>query len=281
MSLLESLVRPAREPAPHVNDVAVPGDAPQASLELKRDFDARRINPIINHPDVLPWISQPGDDVLDLSAVVADFRNVLLMTDSGGLLFIQLEPGTYEVHTSFLPAIRGAPGVAIAKQALRHMFVSTDAMGIVTKVPAHNRGALGLVRAVRMSHEFDRSAQWRTADGVVDVGYWALRYWDWLWHADGLTQAGEMFHQKIGESKSHADDPAHDRVVGAAIEQIFAGQTAKALILYNHWARIAGYAPVSVMSESPLIIDIRDCVLHIDSQQKAVEVIACRPAPQS
>src|ERR1043165_8916504 len=148
MSLLESLVRVPREPAAHVNDVAAPeaaSSAVPASLDLKRDYDARRLNPILNHPDVLPWVAQAGGVTLDLSPVVADFRNVLLMTDAGGLLFIQLEPGTYEVHTAFLPSIRGAAGLALAKRALHHMFVATDAMAIMTKWRAHTPDALGLV----------------------------------------------------------------------------------------------------------------------------------------
>lgn len=238
-----------------------------AMSPLKRDFDASRVNPIINHPQVRPWMGDGGDSLLDMSGLVDDLRNVLLMTDHGGLLFHCLEPGTYEIHTQFLPVLQGAQKLAVCREALHWMFTRTDCVGVVTQVPQENRAALGMVRAVHMTHEFDQGT----------VAFYSLRYWPWLWSDMSVADRGKWFHDRLA-IESH---PAHDRVAGAAIDQIFAGQIEKALGFYNHWARIAGRRQIGaedVKSVNPLVLDIGDAIVAFHRDD--IEVIRCRPQQQ-
>src|SRR5882724_9813525 len=92
------------------------GDQPRAlpqfrklmmAAEVVRSFDAADINPILNDPSILPSVTIPGIEVIDAAPIVADPRNVLLMAEGGGILFIADEPAIYEVHTNFLPKFRG------------------------------------------------------------------------------------------------------------------------------------------------------------------------------
>lgn len=48
-----------------------------------RESDATRINAVLNHDAVRPWVLMPGQEALDLSAFVADPHNVVLMTEDG------------------------------------------------------------------------------------------------------------------------------------------------------------------------------------------------------
>lgn len=246
---------------------------------LKRDFDASRVNPIINHPQVRPWMGGDPNSMLDMSGLVDDLRNILLMTDHGGLLFHCLEPGTYEVHTNFLPVLQGAQKLAVCREALHWMFTRTDCVGVVTRVPQDNRAALGMVRAVHMAHEFDRE----------ETAFYSLRYWPWLWSDGSVAERGKWFHDRLALEKArmnsvdppHADDPAHDYVVGAAIDQVFAGQIHKAIGFYNHWARIAGYRPIGdedIKSVNPLVLDIGDAIVAFHRDD--IEVIKCRSEQQ-
>lgn len=246
------------------------------TLALKRDFDARRLNPVLNHPEVRPWVSVPGQGALDAACLLADLRNVALMTDAGGLLFVQIEPGVYEVHVQFLPSLRGAAAADIIRQAFAHMFLQTDCVGIYARVPAHNRAVLGMVRHVRMVHEFDRPKAWPTAAGPVDLGFWALRYWDWLWGAGGLIDKGRWLLDRLGVADT---DPARDRLLGAAVLQLQAGQIGKAVALYNSWARIADYQPMDVVSAAPLVVEIGSArILLADDDAERIE---CLSPPQS
>ncbi len=249
-----------KDPVP-VETPAVVAEAPV----LQRDFDASRINAIANHPDVHPWITQHGAGAIDMSAIVADLNNVLLMTDVGGLLFHQIEVATSEVHTTFLPEARGPGAMRLCREALRWMFIRTNCMEVVTKVPAHNRCALGMVRACKFRHDFHRAGLWMTDEGAVDVHFFGLRFWDWLWSAPDIEDLGAWFHRRLTEGldaiglaeTQHGDDAAHDQMVGAALDMVFARQVEQALVLYAHWARFAGYAPAQLLSVTPdLVIDI-------------------------
>jgi hypothetical protein len=206
----------------------------------------------------------------DLLPFLADERNVALGTFSGdepmgALLFAQIEPGVYEVHTMARAAVRGRAYVAATREALRVMFLHGDAMELYTRVPSENKAALGLARLVGGKREFTRG------DGTP---VYVLRWADWLWGSGGtaLAARGEWFHQRLEaqfaaqgrEHVAHAPHPDHDRMVGATCEMILAGNVVKALVLYNRWAALAGYAPVSVVVSGPLVLDIGDALVQVD-----------------
>ena len=249
---------------------------------IRREFDATRINTVVNDPSVHPWVCLPGQGVLDLSPVVGDPRNVLLMADRGGLLFVQHEPGVYEVHTQFVKEVRGRAVVEATRAAVHWMFTKTDCMEVLTKVPQGNVAAEALTRLVGGVLDFERSNAWPSDKGQRAVKFYGLRYADWVRSARALEERGHWFHERLESEKArlgsaaviHDDDPAHDRHVGAAVEMILSGQVAKAIVLYNRWARFAGYAELRVVSASPVIIDIQEALIAVNGDN--FEVIKCQ-----
>lgn len=247
---------------------------------IGREFSAERINRVVNHPDVRPWVGGAGE--LNLSSLVADPRNVLLMGQGGGVLFQWLEPGLYEAHTQFDPEHRGKEAVQNVRDALRWMFTRTDAVEIVTKVPLHNVSALGLVRAIHGRRIFERENVWPTESGSQTVAFYSLPIMDWAGSAPDIGKSGHWFHEKLEAAKAategalppHADDEAHDQYVGATVEMIVAGQVGKGLAFYGRWARFAGYGPIAQIAANPVVLDIGDAILAV--RDADFDVLLCR-----
>jgi hypothetical protein len=265
-------------------------------LPFKRDFTAARINKVCNDPSVLPDIVVAGQESLDLSPVVGDLRNIVLMCDEGGIIAHWREPGVYEIHTQFTERYRGVSAVRSVREMVSWLFLHSPAMELQTKVPDCNPAAQGLVKAINGRFEFERAAAWQGPQGPCGIAYYTLRWSDWLyspWAMGALSARGEWFHSRLDEAKraflqppeSHLGDVAHDVNVGATIALIFGGQVDKALILYNRWARFAGYAEVRLISAQPLILDIQDAIVLVDLRGEDFEVLQVRsqasanPAP--
>ncbi len=244
---------------------------PIPSLSVCREFSAEQLNTICNHPEVRPWVAAPGQKYLDLSPVVANPDNYLLMGEGGGFLFVQQEPGIYEVHSQFLPEHRGENVITAARDAERYMFTRTDCTEIRSKVPEGNVAAAAFARKMRYELQFERANAWQTESGLVGVRYYARTLNQWVNQAEELKASGEWFHHKLEEAKIasdstipiHDDDDAHDLYVGATVEMIQAGQIGKALSLYTRWAPFAGYGPIALIATNPVVIDIGDAILAI------------------
>lgn len=250
---------------------------------IRRSFDPSEINPILNHPSVFEAIKLPGmKPDIDVSPIVLNTNNVLLMGEGGGILFSQQEPGIYDVHTSFLEKCRGRNAIRASLDAYRWMFTHTDCMILQTKVPAFNKAAAKFCKIVGATKEFERKATWLTESGAVDMSYWTLRYEGWLRQTPAVMESGKAFHARLDEERDrlgfpddkHPDEDCHDLYVGACAEMVYAGQPEKGIVLYNRWAKFAGYGPISLVSKSPLLIDIGTSVLQV--QNDNFRVIQCR-----
>lgn len=255
----------------------------RAPLPLRRTLDAETLNAAGNHPEVFPHLGltgEPGD--LDVSGLVANPANVAMANEHGGFIGENLGNGTYEVHSLFTP--EGRIGLARATaQGLRYLFTATDCMKVVTKVPACNRPAAALARVSGFVPVFDRADAWGAPDGVrCAVSYQAITFDQWKARDPELEAEGHRFHDALETTKAaagselstHPDDPAHDRAVGAAALMIRAGNVAKAVVLYNEWARFAGYAPITLLSLTPPIIDVLDAV--VTARDGEMEILSCR-----
>lgn len=244
---------------------------PPILFSVAREFHAERLNAVVNHPEVRGFVG-PGTNRIDLTQLVANPANVLLMREGGGLFFGQHEEGIYEVHTQFVPEARGEIAVEATRDALRWMFTHTDAREIVTKVDPVNKGALGLVRAIHGELRFKRG----------DIGHYALPIDAWAGKCQPLEISGNWFHEKLETAKIamhaaidiHAYDEFHDRYVGATVEMILAGQIDKAVRFYNRWANFSGYGTVSVITNNPVVIDTGDALIAV--RENDFEVILCR-----
>ena len=257
---------------------------------MRRSYDAAEINPILNHPSVFPHIAVLGMTEIDVSPILADPHNVLLVGAGGGIFFVRIDACLYEVHTNFLKPDRASLSTEgpyirnFCLEAYRFMFTHTDCLELNTKIPAHNRvGALAPL--IGWQKEFERKACWPSVnDGMVDCAFYSIRYEDWLRKTPGLMETGRWFHERMREEcarlghpeERHADEDCHDLTVGACIETIMGGQLEKAIICYNKWARFAGYGAIALVSRSPLLIDIGDALIHVLDND--FRVIKCQSA---
>ncbi len=252
---------------------------------IRRTFDPVEVNAILNDPEVFKWIKTPALKTVDISDLVLNFHNIFLMVQGGCIIFFHQEPGVYEVHTNFLADWRGSNAVRQSVAAYRWMFTRTDCMILQTKVPAFNKAAELFCRIVGATKDFERKAVWPTESGPVDMSYWTLKYEDWVRKAFSLMKVGKEFHDHLDielarhgtKQESHPDEDCHDLHVGACVEMIYGGQPEKAVILYNRWARFAGYAPITIESLKPLMINIASAILHIEDRK--FTVVKCQRQP--
>lgn len=251
---------------------------------VERSFDATLANAIMNHPEVFAFIATPGTDAIDLSPVISDTNNILLMAVGGAILFLARGPGLYEVHTNFLPGYRGRHAIRASRAAYRWMFTHTPCMTLRTMVPVTNKGADAFCRLVGARYEFTRERLWPTPSGLVDAKFYSLHYHDWMWTVPALAESGKRFHDRLMEERArlqmareedHPDDMSHDIAVGACAEMIYGGMPMKAEILYNTWAAFARYGRISLVSTEPaIILNIGDAVLQITGD--TFKVLQCR-----
>lgn len=248
---------------------------------LRRTFDPKRFNEIANHGDVRPWLGG-GDGPLDLSALVGNPANVALMGEHGGFIGHKIDQGLYEVHSLFLPEGRGENALECMREGARFMFCATDCAELITKCPDENRGALGLARSAGFQEMFRREQAWRHGGGLVGCSYQNLTLNRWRGRDPKIEGVGHWFHEKLTAAKRaqgsdlpvHDDDPAHDRAVGASVLMVLAGNPRKAVWSYNRWAMFAGYAPIELVSEAPVVLDVVDAVVTPNGFD--MEVLLCR-----
>lgn len=255
--------------ADHV--VAAVAEGEEEPVRVERSFDVAAINALFNDPSVFPLVSIPDIEAIDVNSIIADPRNVMLMSEGGGVLFCLHEPGAYEVHTAFIESYRGRHALKASLAAYRWMFTHTDCFTLLTKVPAINPAAENFCRLVGATREFARKAVWPTANGPVDLSFWSMRYDDWIRKTPSVKASGRAFHERLEQEFSrhgrqdeiHPDEECHDLHVGACAEMIYGGQIEKAIILYNRWASFAGYGPIGLVSREPVVIDIGNALLQI------------------
>lgn len=235
------------------------------SLMVRRVFDARAINVLMNDESIFPHIGPWGTEKpIDFSQFIRNVANVALLTasETGGFIYHCHEPGVYEVHSFFLPKARGALAFEAARDGLFYMFTQTDCIEVHTKVPSYNLPAMTLAKAVGFARDYVVEGAWRRSEHTTcDLHYLAYTYRDFVRTSPHLAERGEWFHKWIeerGSAPNHGDDVGHDRVVGATLAMIRAGQLDKAIALYNRWARVANYGTLTLLSRSPVLLGMSD-----------------------
>lgn len=241
-------------------------------IQIKREKDASRINWVLNHPSVRPWTANTADGALDITPAVENENNYLLMGEHGGCMFFRIMPMVYEVHTNVLETGRGAWTKEFTAAAARWMFINTDCVEILTRVPEGHVAARAATLRAGGRYEFTREKGCLFQDRCVDVAIYALRVQDWLTFAEGLTERGDWFHKRLCEEarrlgiteQAHPPDENHNRYVGAAVEMLLAGQIDKGIFLYNRWALVSRHATVSLAARDPVTvrIDVGYLTLH-------------------
>lgn len=113
---------------------------PVSSL-LVETRDCRRANAVCNHEAVLPGLSLGIFEQVDLTPLVRDPRNHLLMGDHGGALLIWSAPGVYDVHDFVLPVGRGKWARDAAQDVFAFVFDFLEARLLWTQTPVENRAS--------------------------------------------------------------------------------------------------------------------------------------------
>lgn len=236
---------------------------------------ATEINRILNDPSVFPEVSIPDQQPFDVSPLITDPRYVFLRAEGGVIVFTpDIEPtsGIYEVHTNFLAGYRGKHAIDASLAAYRWMFTHTNCMMLQTRVPAFNKAAEAFCRSVGAWLWFERREVWPSKDGNVDLKFFALPILDWMRkHKEPLIDSGKAFHARLEEEYKrldfvhdpHPDEESHDLNVGVCAEMVYGGEPEKGALLYNRWARIAGYRMINIISRNPLVIDVGEAILHV------------------
>lgn len=242
---------------------------------MRRTFDAEFMNTVLNHPDVFIWTG--ASEKIDITNIVADVNNFLLVNDTGGFICYNLSDGEYEVHSMFLPEGRGKATFDLAKECMEYLFIHTDCHTLLTQLPDNNADAISLATAVGFKPLFRRE---ETPRGPTTYARYTLE--EWVQETPSLEEEGEWFHDELKTIKEkcgsnlpeHSHDSSHERAVGAAVKMIKAGNVFKAVDYYNAWAKFAGYMPVQLLSVNPTVIDIMDAVVEIRCEQ--MEALKCR-----
>ena len=243
---------------------------------IKRTLEAKLFNEAANHPEVHPWMGYDGE--IDLTAAAENIDNFFL-TDrqSGGFAMIKLSEGLYEVHTIFKPESKPSGIVDLVAEGMDYMFTRTDCHTLVTQLPLNNKPAHILATTVGFKTMFQRED---TPRGPTEFTRFTLD--EWVHQTPSLLKDGQWFHEKLegakaaigSEMPTHLDDPAHDQAVGAAVRMIRRDNAYKGVDYYNTWARFAGYAPITLLSDSPIVVDVLDAVVEV--MDGDMEIIKCR-----
>lgn len=242
---------------------------------IRRTMNAAGLNAVANDPAVRPWLG--GDGAIDLAETIENAENYALECEGGGFVLIRHEQGVYEVHSMFLTAARRHSRTAMIA-GMDYMFTRTDCEQILTKLPDGNVAATMLGRMGGFREHF------RRAEGFEGKGcaYASVAIQDWAMNNPDLETDGEWFHRCLEGAKeaagseltTHSHDPAHERAVGAAIRMVKAGNAVKGIAFYNRWALFAGYAPLSILTLYPLVIDVVDAIVEVNGAD--LEFLLCR-----
>lgn len=103
-----------------------------------RCFDASIVNALLNHPAIHPGLAL-GMGELDITPLIENPRNIVLMGMYGGALFVWSGPGIYDAHDFFLPEGRGKWAFSASRSMLGMMFDGHGADMIWAQTPVENR----------------------------------------------------------------------------------------------------------------------------------------------
>jgi len=240
---------------------------------------SERINEILNHPEVYPWVKGKIVGPFDMTNFLSKEGNIGLLGEFGCFIVIRHQIGIYEFHTSVLPEGQGAWATEFFWAGMNWMFTQTDACELLTKCPRNNPSSKMAARRVGFREMFPTRPIWPTDDGMVEVDVYSMSIQEWVTKAPSLAEKGEWFHNELDAQYKalgknlplHEEDKMHDRYVGVAVMMIENGFYNKGISFYNRWASMSNYQAISILGQDPLIIDIRESKLRITDNRFFVE----------
>ena len=187
--------------------------------------------------------------------------------------------GRYEMHSLFSSPRPRQWSIRSMRDALAYMFTSTPCVELVTKVPIDNPAAQGLARIAGFTKRFDGTREWSN-DVEKQFGFYSLSLESWALASRDALLMGQWFHRALeamrtsSQSHAHPEDAANDRMVGVTIAMLRSGLLWKAASSYNRWAAWAGCSAVTVLSESPVVVEFDQ--IRIEIMSNRIEVLSCQ-----
>lgn len=142
--------------------------------ELIPEENAERINVLINHPEIRPWVSGDFMGILDATDLVKNKHNIFFTDGPGGCGFIKLRPGVYELHSFCLPEGRGSWVKNSFLKVKDWIFKNTDALMILTLCPKNNRMAIGAARICGFKKYSTIEKGWSQNGNLYDMDSYVL-----------------------------------------------------------------------------------------------------------
>jgi RimJ/RimL family protein N-acetyltransferase len=141
---------------------------------IDRTFDTAFVNAVVNDPEVESWVRGPFRGQLDLSPIISDHRNFVLVGEHGFAVFAYRVPGVYEWHAAVRSEGRGSWALAAGRASLDWLFEYTDAIAVLAPVPADNRPARQIVSALGFALKQILPAAWATKTSQVELCVYTL-----------------------------------------------------------------------------------------------------------
>lgn len=241
-------------------------------MRLATLADKDLIESICNDPLIRTWTAFQGAPLCDATKYLTA-PSFAVVGEQGCFLAHHLDGTRYVIHTNLLPEFRGERAIEASKEALALAFLKTDATELLTMVPATIPHARLLARQMGFRLLFNRQNVWPVEGKWFSMGFFSLGIDDWI-RSGACVKSGQKFHMRLHDElnvPSHAEDDTHNAYVGAAMEMVLVDNTRKGVETYNRWAKFALYKTIEVMSYTPLLIDIKQCVLRVEGNQFFME----------
>lgn len=232
-------------------------------MDLTHATNAEQINAIVNDPSIYPLVRGTHEGPLDLTGLAADPRHVALTGQHGMALFLNCQPGLYEMHIAALPMGRGSWAVEMAHSAVHWLFAHTDAVEVWMRAPQADAMARPLAQALGATFEGVNRSGWIAQGVPAPCDIFSLKIQDWIRFAPGLIEAGRSFCESVNAEWARAERPfALDftldalRHLGAAVEMLRGAQPFKGAIFYARYAAMMNFLPIEIASVDPVIISL-------------------------
>ena len=234
--------------------------------------DKALIESICNAPEIRMWTAFENAPACDADKYLASPSMVAVEEGVGCFLAKFIGYQKYVIHTNLYPSLSGKDKLRATKEALEMAFIRTGCVELQTMVPKNNMHANWFTNSVGFRKLFTRRKVWPQGGFMHDMDFYSMTIDDWIGHGECIDE-GQAFHRFLERRGhlSHDDDILHDAYVGATIKMMENGLIKKGEAIYNTWARFAGYEPMMVVSETPLIVDIRECVIRLENGELSIE----------
>ena len=229
-------------------------------------------NEIANRPEVLPTISWTGESI-DLQPLFDSGDCFIIENGLDGCFVLHANSiDSYVIHTLFKKGTPSSTVLDTAEEGMWLCFVEMDAMSLSSSACETNPAAYRLMRKMGMNPMFDSPSKF--AKGKKQR-YCGISIDDYIINSDVFKEIGEEFHSLVEETTDHDHDEIHDKYVGAAISMIKSDNITKAEDVYNKWAIMAGYSPMSY-NESNNTIEVGYMTISLSDDLQTIGGVSCQ-----